>query len=219
MELLESARDVIKYVKDHSRILVGGFLGVGAPELFIDALLESNVAHLELVATDTAFPDKGVGRLISDRRVAKLVTSHIGTNPETGKQFNAGDLEVQFVPQGTLVECIRAAGAGLGAVVTPTGVGTSVAEGKQTIIIDNKEYLVEMPLHGDVALIRAHKADAFGNLVYYGTARNFSPIMATAADIVLVEADEIVDELDPEIIVTPGIFVDYVIANPKAGRT
>ena len=211
MKVLQSAEEVVSHIKDHTRILLGGFLAVGTAESFIDAALKSHISNLEVAVCDTAFPDKGVGKLIKARKVKKLFSSHIGTNLETGKQFNEGSLEIEFIPQGSLVERIRAAGAGLGAVITPVGLNTDAAAGKETITINDKQYLIELPLRGDVAWIKAHKADSYGNLVYYRAARNFNPVMATAADLVFVEVDELVDELDPEVIVTPGVLVDYVV--------
>ncbi|MGL4977037.1 MAG: CoA transferase subunit A, partial [Cetobacterium sp.] len=171
---------------------------------------------LTLIANDTSFPDFERGKLILNKRVKKAIVSHIGTNPETGKQMNSGELEVELVPQGTLAERIRAAGAGLGGILTPTGVGTIVQEGKEIIEIDNKKYLLEKPLKADVALIYGTKVDSFGNISFFGSTRNFNTIMATAGDIVIVEADEIVEgSLEPNEIVIPGIFIDYVVKGGK----
>lgn len=194
-------------------IMVGGFLGCKNPFKLVDALVEKGVKDITLIANDTAFPEVGIGKLIVNKQVKKLIASHIGTNRETGNQMNSGELEVELVPQGTLAERIRAAGAGLGGVLTPTGIGTVVAEGKRIIEVDGKEYLLEKPLRADVALIVGAKVDKKGNVRYAKATRNFNPLMATAADLVIVEADEIVEvgELDPDDVMTPGIFVDYIV--------
>ncbi|KYO64314.1 acetate CoA-transferase subunit alpha [Thermovenabulum gondwanense] len=213
MDKVINLEKAISLIKNGMTVMIGGFLGNGTPELLIDGIIERGVKDLTIIANDTAFPDKGIGRLIVNRRVKKVITSHIGTNPETGRQMTAKEIEVELVPQGTLVERIRAKGAGLGGFLTPTGVGTIVEEGKEKFKIDNKEYLLEKPLGADVALIRGYKTDRIGNTVYYKSMRNFNPIMAMAADLVILEADHIVEvgELDPDIIVTPGIFVDYIV--------
>ncbi|MGL6168104.1 MAG: CoA transferase subunit A, partial [Fusobacteriaceae bacterium] len=157
-------------------------------------------------------PEFEKGKLIVNKRVKKVIVSHIGTNPETGKQMNSGELEVVLVPQGTLVERIRAAGAGLGGILTPTGIGTVVQNGKEIIEIDKKKYLLEKPLKADIALIYGTKVDSFGNISFFGSTRNFNTVMATAADTVVVEADEVVEGcLEPNEIIIPGIFVDYII--------
>jgi len=200
-------------LRDHMTIMIGGFLCVGTPECLVAEVLRRGTKDLTIISSDTAFPDRGVGRLIVGKRAKKVFASHIGTNPETGRQLNAGETEVTLVPQGTLAERIRAAGAGLGGVLTPTGVGTTVEEGKQKLTIDSKEYLLELPLYADFALIKAHKADAKGNLVYRRAARNFNPLMAMAAKVVVVEAEEIVPvgAIDPDEVMTPGLFVTYVV--------
>jgi acetate CoA/acetoacetate CoA-transferase alpha subunit len=198
-------------------IMVGGFLGVGSPDRLLEELIKNGVKDLTLIANDTSFEGQDYGELIVNKMVKKVYTSHIGTNRETGRQMNANELEVILTPQGTLAEQIRAAGAGLGAVVTPTGVGTVVEEGKETLEIDGKKFLVEKPLKADVALIRAKKADQTGNLIYDKSARNFNPIMAMAADLVIVQADEIVEpgELDPNFVMTPHIFVDFIVGDDQ----
>jgi acetate CoA/acetoacetate CoA-transferase alpha subunit len=213
MDKIRSITEVMDYIKDGSTIMFGGFLAVGAPEKCIDALIAKGIKDLTIITTDTAYPDRGSGKLIVNRQVKKVIASHIGTNPETGRQMNSGEIEVELVPQGTLAERIRAGGGGLGGVITPVGVGTVVEEGKQKIIIDGKEYLIELPLKADVAFVKAAKADKMGNLYYNSSARNFNPLMATAADLVIVEAEEIVEvgEIDPNNVVTPGLFVDYIV--------
>ena len=193
-------------------LMVGGFLAVGAPTQIVDALVEKGVKDLTLIVNDTAFPDQSIGKLIVNHQVKKLYVSHIGTNPETSNQMNSGELEIEFCPQGTLAERIRAKGAGLGGVLTATGLGTIIAEGKEVITVDGKEYLLEKPLGADVAIIGASIADEAGNLIYKGTTQNFNPLMATAADIVIAEAEEIVatGTLAPETIHTSGVYVDYL---------
>ncbi len=204
--------EAVAQIKDGMTIMVGGFLAVGAPTQIVDALVEKGVKDLTLICNDTAFPDQSIGKLIVNRQVKKLYVSHIGTNPETSNQMNAGELEVEFCPQGTLAERIRAKGAGLGGLLTATGLGTIIAEGKEVVTVDGKEYLLEKPLGADVAIIGASIADEAGNLIYKGTTQNFNPLMATAADIVIAEAEEVVatGTLAPETIHTSGVYVDYL---------
>lgn len=210
---LMSIEDAASFFRDGMTIMVGGFMGIGTPPRLVEALLESGVRDLTLIANDTAFIDTGTGPLIVNGRVSKVIASHIGTNPETGRRMISGEMEVVLVPQGTLIEQIRCGGAGLGGFLTPTGVGTVVEEGKQTLTLDGKTWLLERPLRADTALIRAHRCDALGNLTYQLSARNFNPLIALAADITLVEPDELVDtgELQPDHIVTPGAVIDHII--------
>lgn len=204
-------------VKDGAAVMIGGFMGVGTPERIIDALVARGAKGLTIIANDTARPGVGIGKLITAGAVARVVTSHIGTNPETQKRMIAGEIAVELVPQGTLAERVRAAGCGLGAVVTRTGVGTPVEDGKRTIDIDGRVYLVEMPIEADVALIAARSADYSGNLAYALTARNFNPLMAMAAELVLAEPDEIVPVgvIPPDSVHTPGVLVDHLISRPN----
>ena len=206
--ILEAA----SYVKNGMTVMVGGFMGTGGPNKIMDALVTMGVKDLTIICNDTAFPEKGVGKLIVNKQVKRVIASHIGTNPITIELMNKGELIVTFYPQGTLIECIRAAGAGLGGVLTPTGLGTVIADGKQIISIDGKEYLLEKPIRADLALLHANIADESGNLVFKGTTQNFNPIIATAADMVVAEVDEIVStgSLAPEVIHTPSIFVNYL---------
>ncbi|EPC3523732.1 TPA: acetate CoA-transferase subunit alpha, partial [Citrobacter braakii] len=201
------------FFRDGMTIMVGGFMGVGTPPRLVEALLESGVRDLTLIANDTAFVDTGIGPLIVNGRVSKVIASHIGTNPETGRRMIAGEMDVQLVPQGTLIEQIRCGGAGLGGFLTPTGVGTIVEEGKQTMTLEGKTWLLERPLRADLALIRAHRSDMLGNLTYQLSARNFNPLIALAADITLVEPDEMVEtgELQPDQIVTPAAVIDHIV--------
>ncbi len=200
-------------LKSGSTLLIAGFLANGTSEILIDAILELGVKDLTIICNDTSYPDKGVGKLIKERRVKKVITTHIGTNPETQKQYINKEIEVEFVPQGTLIERLRAYGAGLGGILTPVGVGTVVEEGKEKILINGKEYLLELPLGGDISIIKAKWGDEFGNLKYYGTARNFNPVMALAGKKVIAEVENLlkVGEMNPNEIETPGIFVDYIV--------
>jgi acetate CoA/acetoacetate CoA-transferase alpha subunit len=213
MAKIISAAEAAAKVKDGMTVMVGGFLGCGTPQNLVDQVLANGTKDLTLVCNDTAFPDSGVGKLVVSRQFKKVIVSHIGTNPETGRQMNAGELAVDLVPQGTLAERIRSAGFGLGGILTPTGVGTPVEAGKQKLTIDGKDYLLELPIKADVALVKAYKADKAGNLVFRKAARNFNPLMATAASIVIVEAQNIVEtgEIDPDEVMTPGIFVNYLV--------
>ena len=200
-------------------LMVGGFLSAGTPVGIIDAILQKGVKDLTLIANDTGTPGKGISKLIAAKAVKRLIVSHIGTNPETGRQMMAGELDVQLVPQGTLAEQIRAAGVGLGGVLTPTGVGTDVAGGKQILTINGRQYLLELPLRADVAILRGSVVDTFGNIIYHKTTQNFNPIMAMAAKTVIVEAERIVDvgEIDPNYVMTQGIFVDYIVGGNNNG--
>lgn len=208
-----TVQEAVDKVQDGMTIMVGGFLAVGTPEAVIDGLVAKGVKNLTLISNDTAYTNKGVGKMIVNHQIKRLIVSHIGTNEETINQMNSGELEVEFSPQGTLAERIRTGGAGLGGVLTPTGLGTVVEEGKQKLTIDGKEYLLEKPLHADVALIGANISDEEGNLVYKGTSQNFCPLMATAADVVIVEPQEIVKTgtIAHEAVKTQGIFVDYIV--------
>lgn len=210
---LVSMEEAISHIKDGMTIHVGGFLACGTPESIVTALVEKGVKDLTIVCNDTAFVDKGVGRLIVNNQVKKVIASHIGTNPETGRKMQAGEIEVELVPQGTLAERIRAAGYGLGGILTPTGVGTIVQQGKQVINVDGKDYLLEKPIKADVALILGTTVDEMGNVICAKTTKNFNPLMATAADLVIVEAAEIVPfgSLDPDNLDISRIFVNYIV--------
>ena len=203
---------VLDMLQDGMTVMIGGFLACGTPEGLVDLLIEKGVKDLTIVGNDTGFPDRGIGRLVVSRQAKKVIASHIGTNPETGNQMNSGTLEVELCPQGTLAERIRAAGAGLGGFYTPTGIGTVVENGKEKKVINGVEHILELPIQGDIALVKAWKADKKGNLIYLNSARNFNPLIATAATTVIVEAEEIVEvgELDPNQVVTPGLFVNYI---------
>ena len=207
------ALEAAKQVKTGDVVLVGGFLDTGAPNNVLDALVELGTSDLTLVNNDTAFVDRGVGKLVVNKQFSKIITSHIGTNKETGRQMIAGETELVLTPQGTLAEQVRAGGHGLGGVLTKTGLGTEVENGKQKIEVNGEEYLVEAPIRGNVALIYANKADKFGNMQFHGSTRNFNTLMAMAADLVILEVDELVEigEIDQDSVHLPGIFVDYIV--------
>ncbi|NRF26232.1 3-oxoacid CoA-transferase subunit A [Vibrio coralliilyticus] len=207
-----SADQIGQHLRDGMTIMIGGFMGTGAPEKLIDLLIENDVRDITLISTDTALPGVGTSRLIAEQRVSKLYASHIGLNPETGRQMNDGILDVDLVPQGTLAERIRCGGAGLGGVLTPTGLGTLVAESKQLIEVDGQQFLLEKPLKADLALIRGSKVDCRGNVFYSKTTQNFNPLMATAAECVIVEAEQLVEigDIQPEAVHTPSLYVDHI---------
>ncbi|MBN1989720.1 MAG: CoA transferase subunit A [Bacteroidales bacterium] len=208
-----SVEQAAEMVKDGMTIMIGGFLSVGGPNGIVAKIAASGVKNLTLICNDTSFPDKGLGVLIANKQVKRVITSHIGTNPSTIEQLNNGEVVVEFNPQGTLAERIRAAGAGLGGVLTPTGIGTLVAEGKQILNIDGRDFILEKPLRADIALIGASISDKIGNLVYKGSTQNFNPLMATAADVVIAEAEEVVETgaISPESVKTQSIFVTYIV--------
>ena len=211
--------EVAPYFKDGQTILYGGFLGTGTPAGLVGALLASGARDLTIVGNDTAFPDTGVGPLVINKRVRKVITSHIGTNPETGRQMIAGELDVELVPQGTLAERIRAGGAGIPAFYTPTSYGTDLAKGKPVEEFEGRSYVQERWLKADYALIKADTGDTLGNLTFRMAARNFAPLMATAAAHTIVQVTRLVEAggIDPEVVVTPGIFVQKVVevAHPQ----
>lgn len=215
-----TAKEAAAKVKSGDVVMVGGFLGHGTPDSIINELVDTDVKDLTIVVNDTGFPEgaekhgfRGVSELVARHKVKTLYASHIGTNPETGKQMQAGEMDVRLTPQGTLAEKIRSAGFGLGGFLTPTGVGTDIAEGKQVMTVDGKEYLLETPLHGDVCLIRGSIVDKMGNVYFKGTTRNFCPLMATACKTVIVEAEKLVEpgEIAPEDVMTSFILVDYIV--------
>lgn len=218
---LMTAMEAIEKIKDGATIMVGGFMACGTPEILIDALVSKNVKNLTIICNDAGVPGRGVGKLLSNGQIKTLVASHVGLNPEVAQRMNTDvtedKLECILVPQGTLAERIRAGGAGLGGILTPTGVGTLVAEGKQVINIDGADYLLEKSLKADFALIRGSVTDKFGNTTYNGTTRTFNPVMATAADYVIVGTCEIVEtgKIHPNNVVTSGIFIDAIVGGEK----
>jgi acetate CoA/acetoacetate CoA-transferase alpha subunit len=205
----------VALIPDGASLMIGGFMAVGTPERVIDEIVRQNKRGLTVIANDTAIPGKGIGKLVDAKLLRKAIVSHIGLNPETQRQMMAGELEVELVPQGTLIERIRAGGHGLGGVLTQTGIGTTVESGKQRIEVDGKAYLLEVALRADFALVQAFLADYLGNLSYALTARNFNPVIAMAASVVIASADNIVPigVISPDHVVTPAPVVDYLVAN------
>ncbi len=203
---------IVEKVKDGMTIMVGGFLTNGGPNTIMDAIASSGVGNLTLICNDAAFVDKGLGKLISNGQVKKLITSYIGSNTAAVDNMNNSTLEVEFSPQGTLVERIRAGGAGLGGVLSPTGIGTVVEKGKQIINVDGKDFILEKPLRSDISFVGASISDEAGNLYYKGTTRNFNPIMAMAGDLVIAEVVEIVEtgSIKPEDVHTPAVLIDFL---------
>jgi acetate CoA/acetoacetate CoA-transferase alpha subunit len=207
-------QEAVGMIPDGACLMIGGFIACGTPEPLMDELVRQGKRDLTLIANDTATPGVGIGKLVRAKLLRKVIASHIGLNPETQQQMMAGELEVELVPQGTLIERIRAGGAGLGGILTPTGVGTVVEKGKQKLSVDGRDYLLETALHADFALVHALMSDYLGNLAYALTARNFNPVIATAATTVIVTAEHIVPVgvIAPDHVVTPVPLVDYVIA-------
>ena len=205
----------VEMIPDGASLMVGGFMAVGTPERVVDELVRQEKRDLTVIANDTATPDRGIGKLVAAKRVRKAIVSHIGLNPETQRHMMAGEMEVDLVPQGTLIERIRAGGYGLGGVLTQTGLGTPVADGKERVQIEGKSYLVEPALRADFALVHAFVADYLGNLSYALTARNFNPVIAMAGTTVIACADNIVPVgvLPPDHVMTPAPVVDYLVAN------
>ena len=204
-------------VPNGASIMVGGFMGCGSPHSILAAMVERGNKDMTLICNDCGFPNYGVGPLVVEKRFKKLIATHIGLNPHAGQQMNEGTMEVELVPQGTFAERIRCGGAGIGGFLTPTGVGTPVEEGKQKMTLDGKPYLLELPIKADVALLKAWKADEAGNLIYRLSTRNFNPMMATAAGLVIAEVEEIVPvgQLDPDQVHTPAIFVDHLVRSQE----
>ncbi len=213
MKVAITADAAAALIPDRASLLIGGFMGVGSPHRLIDALVRRGAKNLTVIANDTAWPGRGIGKLISAGAVAKLVASHIGLNPETQARMIAGEIDVELAPQGTLIERIRAGGVGLGGVLTATGLGTLVEKGKRIIEIEGKPYLLEIPIRADFALIGAKQADYYGNLEYSLTAHNFNPIIALAGDVVIAEPQTIVPVgvISPDSVKTPGVLVTHLL--------
>lgn len=205
--------EIGKFLKDGMTISIGGFLGCGNAHNIIDEILKTNVRNLTLVSSDTVKDGQGIGKLIADNRISKLMATHIGTNKDTQRQVNEGLIELELIPQGTLAERLRSAAAGLGGVLTRTGLGTLVQEGKEVIHIDGKDYILEKPIHLDLAIVKAQKADKSGNLIYNGATRNFNVPMAGAAKVTIAEVEEIVEngELNPNFIHTPFVYINHIV--------
>jgi acetate CoA/acetoacetate CoA-transferase alpha subunit len=217
----ETAEEAVSIIGDGATVMIGGFMACGTPEVLIDALVKKGARELTVICNDAGVPGRGTGKLLANGQIKTLIGSHFGLNPEVARRMNtdvsADKLECIMIPQGTFAERIRAGGSGLGGFLTPTGFGTIIAEGKQVIVVGGKNYLLELPLKADFALIRASVADTFGNITYNGTTRNFNPLMAAAADYVIAGACEIVavGKIDPNNIVTSGIFVDAIVGGEK----
>lgn len=205
--------EALDSVKDGTRLMYGGFGGIGSPALLIDTILIKGVRDLTLIGNDAGYPDRGIGRLISHGRVKRLFTTHIGSNPDAGQQMMNGDLDVTFYPQGILAEKIRSGGVGIPGILVDASMGGRSAAGTETVLIDGHKYLIEQAITAEVGIVYARQADTFGNLLYDKAARNLNPLVAMASDITIAEVEEIVPvgEMDPEKIVTPGIFVDYIV--------
>ena len=209
--------DFVAKIPNGASILVGGFMNIGTAESIIDEMLKTDVKDLTIICNDAGLPGVGVGKLIDAGKVKKLIASHIGLNPIAGQKMTSGEMEVELIPQGTLAERIRIGGAGLGGFLTPTGIGTIVQEGKQIIEVDGRNYILEKPLKADFAFLLGHVVDKKGNVVYSKTTRNFNPLMATAAECVVVQARKVVEigDINPDHIITPHIFVDYIVEDEK----
>jgi len=207
-----NVNEAIALVKPGARIMVGGFGQKGYPEILIDTLAKSKINGLTIISNDLGSPGEGLGKLLTNKQIKGLVGNYYNWNPDVADAYNAGKIDVTLLPQGTFAEAIRAAGAGISAFYTPTGAGTELGKGKEMRVLNNCNCVLEYAIYADVALIKAHKADTLGNLVYYKTARNFNPAMASAATLTIAQVDEIVQpgEIDPENIITPHIFVDAI---------
>ncbi|MFC7371161.1 CoA transferase subunit A [Fictibacillus iocasae] len=218
--ILDSAREAVKDIQDGATLLVGGFGLVGIPENLILALEEKGVKDLTVISNNCGVDDWGLGLLLKNKQIKKMIGSYVGENKEFERQVLAGELEVELIPQGTLAERIRAGGAGIPAFFTPAGVGTPVAEGKETRTFDGKEYLMEYGLTADFSLVRAAKGDKAGNLIYNKTARNFNPMIAAAGKTTIAEVEELVEigQLDPDSIHTPGVYVQKMIVGRQEKR-
>ena len=216
-KVLPSAAAAVALIPDGASILMGGFGLCGIPENLIQALHDQGTKGLTLISNNAGVDDFGIGILLKSRQVRKMISTYVGENKEFERQFLTKEIEVELVPQGTFSERIRAAGAGIGGFFTPTAYGTIVAEGKETRTIDGKHYVLEKPLDADFAFVKAWKGDRLGNLVYHRTARNFNPVMATAATVTIAEVEHLVEpgQLDPDEVVTPGIFVKHIIKGER----
>lgn len=218
MNKIINMEECISHILPGSTLMVGGFMGVGSPHGIIDALVKSGIRDLALICNDTSWETHGVGKMIQKKQFSRVIASHIGLNKESGRQLTAGETIFELVPQGTLAERIRAGGAGLGGILTPTGVGTIVEEGKRVIEVDGTRYLLELPLRADVAILAGTKVDKSGNIYHAKTTRNFNPLMAMSADLVIVEAQELVEtgDIDPHLVMTPATLVDYIVPGGEA---
>lgn len=219
MATIVSVDEAVDIIKDGMTIMVGGFMGCGNPHKVVDALSKKGTKDLTMICNDASWPGYGVAKLVTNKQLKKLIASHVGLNKEVAVQMNDGTLEVEVVPQGTLAERIRCGGAGIGGFLTPTGIGTMAEEGKQKIQVNGRDYLLETPLTADFALLGGHLIDPNGNVWYKGNSRNFNVVMATAAETVIAEADHLVEigGIEPENVMTPGIFVNYIVNGNGGG--
>jgi acetate CoA/acetoacetate CoA-transferase alpha subunit len=221
IDKIKTADEAVAAIGDGATIMVGGFMACGTPEILIDALVRKGSKNLRIICNDAGVPGRGVGKLLANGQIHTLIASHVGLNPEVAQRMNTDvpedKLICNLVPQGTLAERIRSGGFGIGGFLTPTGVGTIIAEGKQVITVEGRDYLLELPLRADFAFIRGSVTDKFGNTTYNGTTRTFNPMMAAAADYVIVGACKVVEvgDIDPNNVVTPGIFVDAIVGGEK----
>lgn len=220
MNKVMGIEEAVGRVSPGASVMVGGFMAVGTPESLMDEVVRQGIGGLTVICNDAGTPGVGAGKLVRANLLARYITSHIGLNPELGQRMNDGRVEVLLLPQGTLAERIRCGGAGLGGILTPTGVGTAVQEGKQLITVEGKDYLLELPLKAEVALIKAHRGDRSGNLIFRKSARNFNPVMAPACAYVIAEVEHIEDTgtLDPDAVMLPGIFVDALVQSLEVSR-
>jgi 3-oxoacid CoA-transferase subunit A len=212
-KVLPGAEEAVAAIPDGASIMIGGFGLCGLPENLIAALHARGTRRLTIISNNAGIDGFGVGMLLAAQQIAKVVATYVGENAEFERQIKGGELEAELVPQGTFCERIRAAGAGIGGFYTPAGVGTVVAEGKETRVIDGRTYLLELPLRADFAFVKAFRGDRLGNLVYRKTARNFNPVMATAAEVTIAEVEQLVEpgDIDPDSVVTPGIYVTHIL--------
>ncbi|MDF0725689.1 CoA transferase subunit A [Cytobacillus sp. S13-E01] len=211
---IASLEEALSYIKSGSTLMFGGFGGIGTPPSLVDGILEKGINELTIIGNDTGFPNIGIGRLVRERRIKRIIASHIGSNPIAGQLMTAGEIDVEFVPQGTLAERIRAGGVGLGGILVDVGMDNEiVSKNKQRVTVDGAEFLLEKPLAADVSIIFAKKSDPFGNLVYDKSARNMNPLIAMAGKFTIAEVEEIVPlgSLEPEEIITPGVYVDLIV--------
>jgi len=216
-KVLRSAAEAVSGIPDGATIMIGGFGLCGIPENLIAALRERGTRNLTIISNNAGVDEFGIGVLLKTHQVRKMISTYVGENREFERQCMAGELELELVPQGTFAERIRAGGAGIGGFFTPSGYGTVVAEGKETRVIDGRAYVLEMPLKADFAFVKAYRGDSLGNLVYRRTARNFNPMMATAAKVTIAEVEELVEPgaLDPNAVITPGVFVRHILQGPR----
>ncbi|MFV0448320.1 MAG: CoA transferase subunit A [Vibrio sp.] len=208
-----SPDQAVSHLKDGMTVMVGGFMTVGTPESLVNAVAKTGVKNLTIICNDAGLPGKGVGKLIENGQVSKLIASHIGLNRVAGEKMNTGEMVVDLIPQGTLAERIRAAGAGLGGILTKTGLNTLVEQGKQKVSVNGEDYLLEEPLKADISLLKSSITDVFGNTAFKKTTANFNPVMATASELVFVEPDVLVEanEVDPQIFTLPSVLIDYIV--------